>query len=517
MKSASVWGAVAVLCFSAASFAQEEIAPDPTATVARRMRNGTTIHSIGIEWDLQGDTNQNAACDVRFRKQGAEEWQAAMPLVRITADIQSKYANSDRAYNMLAGSIFFLDAGTTYEVELDLQDPDGGSEKQVVELKTWDMPRFPKGGKVFHVKQGNVGGDGSAENPFSSIPDAHRVVQPGDTVLLHAGNYGDVNIDTVGEPGKHIVWRPAGDGDVIFTRLTVKSWHWIDGIKFHRDVSMEALKGGLSYKYGLNAAWDETTGVYVTRCEFRNYVYAINLAPDCELWYIADNDIVGHKDTPADQFDDSWKTGEGIELHHSANCVVAYNRIHKVADGISYPTRNCDIYGNEIFDTSDDGIEADYGYANVRMWNNRICGTANYTLSFQPQFAGPWYFIRNQVDGPFKHFIVQQWFCINNTMPEKVVPRPRYEHAEKVVYINNRRLPQEAFDNDADRGFITIPEGSPDIDAGQWLPNISEPFVKDGKPDMGAYEFGQPLPQIGPRSPEFLKALYEGEEGGEQP
>ena len=52
-----------------------------------------------------------------------------------------------------------------------------------------------------------------------------------------------------------------------------------------------------------------------------------------------------------------------------------------------------------IFDVTDDGLEPDYGYANVRMWNNRITNVSNNSLSFQPQYCGPWYFIRNQVVG----------------------------------------------------------------------------------------------------------------------
>ncbi|MFQ6048349.1 MAG: hypothetical protein ACE5K7_03185, partial [Phycisphaerae bacterium] len=40
---------------------------------------------------------------------------------------------------------------------------------------------------------------------------------------------------------------------------------------------------------------------------------------------------------------------------------------------------------------------------------------------------------------------------------------------------------------------------APEIDAGAVLPNINEPFVPDGQPDIGALEFGQPLPEYGPR------------------
>jgi hypothetical protein len=56
-----------------------------------------------------------------------------------------------------------------------------------------------------------------------------------------------------------------------------------------------------------------------------------------------------------------------------------------------------DIFGNDIFDTSDDGIETDEGQTNVRVWGNRIHNAVHNAFSFQPQVGAPWYFIRNQV------------------------------------------------------------------------------------------------------------------------
>ena len=73
-------------------------------------------------------------------------------------------------------------------------------------------------------------------------------------------------------------------------------------------------------------------------------------------WYIADNIIVG--DTP---YTTGSLDGEGIDLNITGGHTVAHNRISNVADGISYPAGNVDIFGNDIFDTSDDGIEPDYG------------------------------------------------------------------------------------------------------------------------------------------------------------
>ena len=46
---------------------------------------------------------------------------------------------------------------------------------------------------------------------------------------------------------------------------------------------------------------------------------------------------------------------------------------------------------------------------------------------------------------------------------------------------------------------LRLVAGAPEINAGAILPNLNDPFVSDGQPDMGAFEFGQPLPVYGPR------------------
>ena len=79
---------------------------------------------------------------------------------------------------------------------------------------------------------------------------------------------------------------------------------------------------------------------------------------------------------------------------------ISYNRISNVADGISYTGGNCDIFGNDIFDVTDDGIEPDYASANVRIYNNRISMAQNNAISLQDVDNGmPWFIIRNQIIG----------------------------------------------------------------------------------------------------------------------
>ena len=46
---------------------------------------------------------------------------------------------------------------------------------------------------------------------------------------------------------------------------------------------------------------------------------------------------------------------------------------------------------------------------------------------------------------------------------------------------------------------LRLKAGAPEINAGAILPNLNDPFVSDGHPDLGAFEFGQPLPAYGPR------------------
>jgi hypothetical protein len=177
---------------------------------------------------------------------------------------------------------------------------------------------------------------------------------------------------------------------------------WLQGLSFQRDREPNGLRAG-----------ERATDVVIHGNRFHGFHNSILLKPDSRYWHIADNLIVGDNDPSR-----SDTEGEGIELNHSGGHVVAYNRISRTADGVSYPERNCDIYGNDIFDVSDDGLEPDRGFANVRMWRNRIWNYYNNALSFQPIRCGPRYFIRNQIVGRgsiFKFRVQDRFVLVNNT------------------------------------------------------------------------------------------------------
>jgi hypothetical protein len=528
------------------------LAAQSISSVPGGLRSYSTVSSIGIEWDLVGDADHDAAATVDYRLAGSAPWRRAMPLVRVD------YSGS----NMLAGSILFLSPGAPYEVRLTLTDPDGGSDQQIVTVPTRSVPVMPTLARTFHVVPGAGGGDGSWVNPFRGIPAAEATAQAGDIFLLHAGNYGArVTFNKPGTPSEFIVWKAAGDGEALFAGIDVgASYVWLDGLTV-RDQA-----------YALMSK-NAPTAVVITRCSFFNNHYSIYLQRGGSYWYIADNTIVGDTPYSTESFD-----GEGIELNGysvaSFGHTVAHNRISNTADGISNGTYNIDVFGNDIFDTSDDGFEGDPGGVNIRVWGNRIHNAAHNGISYQPQNGSPWYVVRNQLAGfmeaPFKFRTTDRSVIVHNTivMWGKMICCSE-THLLRSIVKNNLWISagggqiwnfgtsvkdwRTEFDNDGfDWGASTAPfryggvsyptlgsfaaasglemngrridratcftafdvpgpapvpipaqymmlkPGCNAVDAGAILPNINDDFLGNG-PDLGAFEAGQLPPIYGPR------------------
>jgi len=375
----------------------------------------TTSQSIGLEWEVNGDTDHDAVCDIQYRTAGEATWRPAMSLVRVNS------ANG----NTLAGSILFAAANTEYEVQLSLSDPDGGADMRTINVRTKNMHTAPTPLRTLHVVPGSSGGDGSAGNPYRGLATAWAQAQAGDELLLHTGHYGAVNDDSgqSGTAANPIIIRDADDGEVVLSYLQVfqRSNLWIEGLTFRFDGSSDTgfyaslLNAG--YDNGFQAMLTDVDNIALVRNRFEGFKHGIRAGPRTTGWYIADNTIIGDKQLGATGTL-SWD-GEGIELGHGSDHEVAHNSITLVADGISFPERNCDIYGNDIFDTTDDGIELDGGQANTRVWQNRIHNASNNGIAFQPQSGAPWYIIRNQVvnsqESIFKFRDGDRFVAVHNT------------------------------------------------------------------------------------------------------
>ncbi len=522
------------------------------AAIPGALESYTTSRSIGFEWDISGDSDHDAVVTVQYRMQGTSGWQQALPLFRVDYN----------GFDMLAGSILFLDPDVTYEVQLDLSDPDGGSDSQTLTVATRAFPALPTGGRTLHVVPGAGGGDGSEANPFQGMAAAQAAAQPGDIFLIHAGSYpGEVEFVGSGTAVSPIVWKAAGDGEAIFDNVRINAdYIWLEGLKIDPVGD-----------YGLRT-YSAPQGVVINRNTFVNCHYCIYLNHGGDNWTITDNIIIGDTLPESGSF-----SGEGIELNHTSGHVVAYNSISLVADGISYPDHNVDIYGNDIFDVSDDGIEPDYGYANVRIWGNRISGAYHNGISFQPMNGAPWYIIRNQVAAPGENALklrdgvdrallahntfvgwegaqtvdtykllsmqsnnnlwitVSDWYIWENGSGGTADWRTNLDY-DGFDWGNNQYAFKWGSDNrypdiasfqaatgleahaipvDKDTCFETfdVPDAPPAsvplqfmtlradcnaVDAGIPLPNINDDYL-DSAPDLGAYEVGADLPHYGPR------------------
>lgn len=499
------------------SFAQQ--AGNPTIPDTT-LRTHATIHSIGLEWDLTGDNNHNAQCSVRYRKAGELAWKDAMSLIRV--DYFGRYlcddfddgstchprSTADRPYNMLAGSIFFLDPSTTYEIELKLTDADGGSTQKNLNITTRGYPQLPTTGNTYHVVPGSGGGDGSANNPFKGPAAAEAVAQPGDIFLLHRGYYSTYTFQKAGQSSKHIVWKSAGDGDVVFYRATAAGdYQWFEGITFQYEQGKPWNAWNPAFR-----AVDQIEGVLL-RNKFLGHALSIYLGPGNEKeqrdfewhpdpgrtrdWYIAHNTIIGSKDKiqnnyqnhndPLHVADEVIFAGKGI--------VFANNYVAETTDAVSASGSNHDIYHNDIRDVYDDGFEMDSCYANIRIWENRLINIKNSALSFQPQFAPPWYFIRNQVVGMrnhsfFKFRVESSNVIVNNTLVGWGQMMRRAHHIFSGKTYNNLWIQSGGTDrfwapnscnNPGTKGWTCI---TPDVYFPNWRTDM----------DYNGYDFGQSYP-----------------------
>lgn len=381
--------------------------PQP-ATTAKELRVTATHHSIGVEWDVEGDTDHDAACAVSCRVEGKDKWLEAMPLLRVDYAGWYDKSNAERPFNMLAGSVMFLQPGAAYELRLTLTDSDNAKQvEQLKRVRTKPWPAFRPLRTLHVMPKADGEGDGSKEKPLQGMQAALRVAKPGDLFLLRAGDYGEVNFEVSGEAGsadsgadttKYIGFKSAGSAPAVFTQIGTRGNHlWFESLSLKRGESPNGLRAN-----------GPSENIVVKRCTFRDFHYSIFLNKECRGWHIADNDIIG----------DTVKgiSGECVELGHSSGHTVCYNRMDRSADGVSYPHADCDIFGNDIVNMSDDPVEPDYGYANIRIWGNRLHGHTGIT--FQPMYCGPWYIVRNHCisrGNVLKLRVQDRFVCVNNT------------------------------------------------------------------------------------------------------
>ena len=245
-----------LICLTILALWQSAVVAADEGSTPGEIRTDATPNSISVEWDLTGDTDHDATCSVQYRQQESDKWLEALPPLRIDYQWWYHTERADKPLNLFAGSLMFLKPSTTYEVRLDLADPDGGTATKTASVATRPIPKLRQDGRTLHIVPGSAGGSGSADNPFQGMTTAQEAAKPGDIMLLHQGDYGSFAFDKSGESGKYLVWKAAGDGKALFSAIRVNGSHlWFEGLHLKRSEEPNGLR-----------ASDRTTDVVIRGC-----------------------------------------------------------------------------------------------------------------------------------------------------------------------------------------------------------------------------------------------------------
>jgi len=359
------WSVVALGLLAPAAAAQDASSPGTPSSP-----HPTFIH-LSVDWPLGGDDNDNGVVTARYRQQVDPDWTVGLPLRRVPADSNEGFSWD----NKHAGSVFGLAPGTTYEIELTLDDPDGGSTVEVVTAttRTWPAPAS--------------GATTTAVTP-STIASELTAAGPGDVLVLGDGTYGEIVVPNDGTESEPLVLEAENPGGAIVAgdvRIDSRSDVHVVGL---------TVQGKIKFNNAFR--------IVVRGCTIDTPDDGIvSYANGTEGALIVDNVVTGPTTWTEGALGASGNNlGEGIVLTGPGN-VIAFNRVTGFRDCISLMEDSgavnqvaVDIYGNDLDVCADDGIEADFAMGNVRVHHNRIHNSF-MGISSQPSLGGPTYFFRN--------------------------------------------------------------------------------------------------------------------------
>jgi len=341
-----------------------------------------TVVALGVQLLISGDDNHNAQVAVRYRAAGTAEWRSAMPLFRV----HPESVVGRTVPEQLAGSIFDLSPGTTYEIELHATDPDGPVDQTITLAGTTRaVPRDPRSPSPRNVADA------------ASLAAALDAAQPGDVITIADGSYSNHFLITAsGTPDDPIVIRGASeDGTILDGQGYTGNVLDVYGSFVHVErLTIQNATRGLRFQGA------GTEGNVARRLHIRDVRLGIGSKAGQRDFYLCDNVVEGRLVWPQVYSDDGGVHADDDGIHVEGNGhVVCHNQIVGFGDAMKVQqdgARAVDFYGNEVLSAYDNGVELDTSEGNTRAFRNRFTNT-DATISFQPIFGGPVYAIRNVV------------------------------------------------------------------------------------------------------------------------
>lgn len=347
------------------------------------------INSIGIVIYGQDETS---TATVRFRADDEMRWQKGLNL------------SWEPVYGSFAGSIVYLNADTTYHIEVQITDANGEQQEHVFQTKTKpnSPPIDPE--KVYYLSDIYSGGqlDLEALNISGSADGYAKIIGDGQVIEASTDDLAAVNIGAQSYVMLENLTIKGGQRYGIFAK---KAHHiWIKGCNVS-EFGREAvdIRDGLAYASPTtNSPINYDSGIYLERS-------GIAVIEECEVHSPnlgANSWQVGHpKGANALQVwayhDSDAYRGEFIVRNnrfygapnHRFNDVIEGRKNFERRGGF---VRNSAIYNNYLAYANDDLIEIDGGQQNVLVYGNEMeQGYAG--ISIAPNMLGPSYIFHNHI------------------------------------------------------------------------------------------------------------------------
>jgi hypothetical protein len=324
-----------------------------------------TYEAVGLYWSAPG-ANSTSGCEVTFRKSGGTSW---------TQGLAMWFDAND---NECRGSLVNLAPNTSYDVQFNLP---GASASRGLTFTTWSNQKPV-------AKTVTVASGSGTLNITEGGSESGYVVYDGTGSTLDAQNAAPYNISvnasyvivrgfTLKGAQQHGILISPTLHDVVIEDNDISGWGRTRDGTWGTDMD-SGIRSICKY--------EELTRVTIQRNKIHDPRYGAN------SWSVA------HPAGP-----------QGITFSYcGGNNVYRWNEIYSTngnyfndpmggEDNYSttgFPNKDSDIYGNKISNSWDDGIEADGGNMNVRIWGNYIDNTGT-GISTTLNSKGPSYIFRN--------------------------------------------------------------------------------------------------------------------------
>jgi len=307
-----------------------------------------TFNNIGVHMNISGDDNLNSTLAIFYKEQSQSVYQEAAMTMRAHPGLIIDGNATTRNY--LAGSVMYLDPGTSYDIQLVLTDPDGGGSTTDIVASTKAIPN-PNFANSRYVSPGNGGGSGTVGDPYLGLQEAADNATAGDHFIVSPGNYSPFTLLANGASGNPISFISAVEHQATIDGANINEGIIILG-EFSNTIE-HVIIDGFRIQNGLRAI-DAQNAQHIT---VRNniikdvdYAYVNRRENGIESdQYITNNFMMGRSPWPANGIPDE----RAVDLRGTNN-VVSFNTIINFADGVStdgpaYETSyGLDIHNNDI-------------------------------------------------------------------------------------------------------------------------------------------------------------------------